>query len=101
MLREAPNFFADPVGLEGHIRLHPTLVVLDLEAVVARFEANLLSQALSATRYNQCDAVLSLGFTYHQYRSRLKKYGIARSWTLPICGVQLPPGRCRIMPKLK
>ncbi len=49
---------------------------VDLEAVVADFEADLLRQALAAGRYNQRAAARSLGLTYHQYRSRLKKHGI-------------------------
>ncbi len=52
---------------------------LDLDAAVARFEANLLSQALAAAHYNQREAARNLGLTYHQYRSRLKKHGIAGS----------------------
>lgn len=51
---------------------------LDLDAAVARFEANLLSQALADAHHNQRDAARSLGLAYHQYRSRLRKHGIVR-----------------------
>ncbi len=52
---------------------------LDLDAAVARFEADLLTQALAAARYNQRAAARSLGLAYHQFRNRLKKHGIGRS----------------------
>jgi psp operon transcriptional activator len=48
----------------------------DLVTAVARFEAELLQQALERTRYNQREAAQSLGLGYHQFRNRLRKHGI-------------------------
>jgi transcriptional regulator with AAA-type ATPase domain len=59
------------------------LQALDLDAVVARFEADLLGRALAAARYNQRTAARSLGLTYHQFRNRLKKHGISGSSSAP------------------
>jgi psp operon transcriptional activator len=51
---------------------------LDLDAALARFEADLLGRALAAARHNQREAARSLGLAYHQFRNRLKKHAIGR-----------------------
>jgi psp operon transcriptional activator len=56
----------------------PVFQALDLDAAVARFEADLLGRALVAARHNQREAARSLGLAYHQFRNRLKKHGIIR-----------------------
>jgi psp operon transcriptional activator len=63
---------------ESERRFQQEFQALDLDAAVARFEADLLSRALAAARHNQRVAARSLGLAYHQYRSRLKKHSIAR-----------------------
>jgi psp operon transcriptional activator len=57
----------------------PAFQTLDLDAAVARFEADLLRRALAAARHNQREAARSLGLGYHQFRNRLKKHGIIGS----------------------
>jgi psp operon transcriptional activator len=61
----------------------PAFQALDLDAAVARFEADLLGRALAATRHNQREAARSLGLGYHQFRNRLKKHGIIKSAAAP------------------
>lgn len=48
---------------------------VDLVRAVARFEADLLAQALERARYNQREAARSVGLGYHQFRNRLRKHG--------------------------
>jgi psp operon transcriptional activator len=61
----------------------PAFQALDLDAAVARFEADLLGRALAAARHNQREAARSLGLAYHQFRNRLKKHGIIRPPAAP------------------
>jgi psp operon transcriptional activator len=61
----------------------PAFQALDLDAAVARFEADLLARALAAARHNQRAAARSLGLAYHQFRNRLKKHGIIGSLSAP------------------
>ena len=61
----------------------PAFQALDLDAAVARFEADLLGRALAAARHNQREAARSLGLAYPQFRNRLKKHGIGRTSTAP------------------
>lgn len=43
---------------------------------VARYEVNLLNQALDQNDQHQGKAANALGLTYHQFRSQLKKHGL-------------------------
>jgi DNA-binding protein Fis len=52
---------------------------IGLDDKVAALEIRELRLALTECRYNQRRAATSLGLTYDQLRSRLKKYGAALS----------------------
>jgi len=49
---------------------------IDLEAMVAELEQNLIRQALQASRYSQKKAAQLLGLTARSLRYRLQKYGM-------------------------
>ncbi len=48
----------------------------DFRASVDAYEQTLLSDALTAARFNQKQAAAALGLTYHQFRNALKKHRI-------------------------
>jgi len=52
---------------------------IDLEAMVAELEQNLIRQALQASRYSQKKAAQLLGLTARSLRYRLQKYGMENS----------------------
>ncbi len=51
----------------------------DLKQALAEVETRLLTQALAEHRHNQKEAAAALGLGYHQFRNRLRKYGLAPS----------------------
>jgi psp operon transcriptional activator len=50
---------------------------IDFQAEVARHETGLIESALQEARYNQKDAAMKLGLTYHQLRGLLRKYKLS------------------------
>ena len=51
----------------------------DFRKAVAAYEVELLRGALARAQFKQTAAARSLGLTYHQFRSLLRKYGLNRS----------------------
>ncbi|MFO6422335.1 phage shock protein operon transcriptional activator [Motilimonas sp. KMU-193] len=49
---------------------------IDFKALSEKFEVDLISQALKHAQYNQRQAAIALGISYHQLRGLLKKYAI-------------------------
>ncbi len=64
----APNAFAAELPPEG----------VDLEAMVAKFEKDLMLQALARTRWMKKEAAKLLGLNFRSFRYRVEKYGIRR-----------------------
>lgn len=56
--------------------VEPATLPQDLDAAVARYEADLLARALAAARYNQRAAAAAVGLGYHQFRTRLKRHDL-------------------------
>lgn len=57
----------------------PQRLPLNFKAAVAQYEQALLQDALERARYNQADAAVLLGLSYHQLRSSLRKHGLLLS----------------------
>jgi psp operon transcriptional activator len=51
----------------------------DFRKAVAEYEVELLQRALARAQFKQTTAARSLGLTYHQFRSLLRKHGLNRS----------------------
>ncbi len=49
---------------------------IDFKALSEKFEVDLISQAMKHAQYNQRQAAIALGISYHQLRGLLKKYAI-------------------------
>jgi len=50
---------------------------IDLKKTLVETEVRLLTEALDVHRHNQKLAAKHLGLGYHQFRNRLRKYGLA------------------------
>ncbi len=53
-------------------------VPADFRAAVAAFERQLLRRALERAQFKQTVAAKILGLSYHQFRSLLRKHGLAK-----------------------
>jgi psp operon transcriptional activator len=51
----------------------------DFRSAVAAFEQQLLQRALQRAQFKQTLAAKLLGLSYHQLRSLLRKYGLAKA----------------------
>jgi psp operon transcriptional activator len=51
----------------------------DFRAAVAKFERQVLRRALERAQFKQTVAAKLLGLSYHQFRSLLRKHGLAKS----------------------
>jgi psp operon transcriptional activator len=60
----------------GHVSEPP--VANDFRAAVATFERQLLRRALERAQFKQTLAAKILGLSYHQFRSLLRKHGLAK-----------------------
>ena len=63
-----------PVSAEKASRLP-----CDIKSETARLEVGLIRLALAEARYNQAEAALLLGLSYHQLRALLRKHGMVKS----------------------
>ena len=53
-------------------------VPTDFRAAVAEFERQVLRRALERAQFKQTVAAKVLGLSYHQFRSLLRKHGLAK-----------------------
>jgi psp operon transcriptional activator len=63
---------ADAPGVGEHV------VPADFRAAVANFERGLLRRALERAQFKQTVAAKVIGLSYHQFRSLLRKHGLAK-----------------------
>ena len=56
-------------------------VPTDFRAAVAEFEKQVLRRALERAQFKQTIAAKVLGLSYHQFRSLLRKHGLAKQGT--------------------
>jgi psp operon transcriptional activator len=69
---------ADDAPAEPHAIAADTPVPSDFRAAVADFERQVLRRALVRAQFKQTVAAKLLGLSYHQFRSLLRKHGLAK-----------------------
>ncbi|MEO8464572.1 MAG: phage shock protein operon transcriptional activator [Gammaproteobacteria bacterium] len=74
----APRAVAETPAIPGAAATDDT-VPRDFRSAVAAFEQQLLQRALQRAQFKQTLAAKLLGLSYHQLRSLLRKYGLAKA----------------------
>ncbi|MCE2595376.1 phage shock protein operon transcriptional activator [Motilimonas cestriensis] len=68
-----------PTATEAQSATAENLVFpIDFKALSEKFEIDLISQAMKHAQYNQRQAAIVLGISYHQLRGLLKKYALTQ-----------------------
>ena len=77
---DSPYRLAPPPAIRRHVATQPKrapLLPTDLKKRLADLESELLEAALDKARFNQRLAADLLGLSYHQFRGKLRKFGIS------------------------
>jgi psp operon transcriptional activator len=69
---------AEPTSTPAVTAVPEPGVPTDFRAAVANFERQVLRRALERAQFKQTVAAKVLGLSYHQFRSLLRKHGLAK-----------------------